>query len=159
MNIVVGMADMKTSNAPDVTLITYSLGSCIAVTLYDPVAKVGGLIHFMLPESRIDIQKAQKNPYMFADAGIPLLFKEIYKLGGEKNRLTTNVVGGAQILDDSGYFNIGKRNYTALRKILWMNNVMIHREDVGGCVNRTVSLEVCSGKVKVKTCGNGVKEL
>ncbi len=159
MNIIVGIADMKVSDDPEVTLITYSLGSCIGITLYDPVARVGGLFHYMLPESQIDVQRAQKNPWMFADTGIPLFFREIYKLGGEKKRLSAKVVGGAQILDDSGFFNIGKRNYTALRKIFWVNNVMIQREDVGGNVNRTVYLDVSSGKVRVKTSGNGVKEL
>ncbi len=159
MKIIVGIADMKVTDDPEATLITYSLGSCIGVTLYDPVARVGGLLHFMLPDSKIDALKAQKNPWMFADTGVPLFFREAYALGSEKKRLYVEVVGGAQILDDSGYFSIGKRNYTALRKILWMNSVLIQREDVGGILNRTVSLEVSSGKVRVKTQGHRVREL
>lgn len=159
MKIIVGIADMQMTKNPDVTLITYSLGSCIGVTLYDPVVKVGGLLHFMLPDSQIDIQKAQKNPWMFADTGLPLFFKEAYQLGAEKKRIQVKVVGGAQILDDSGYFNIGKRNYMALRKICWANNILIQAEDVGGNMNRTVSIELSSGKVWVKTSGDGVREL
>ncbi len=150
---------MQMTKNPDVTLITYSLGSCIGVTLYDPVVKVGGLLHFMLPDSQIDIQKAQKNPWMFADTGLPLFFNEAYQLGAEKKRIQVKVVGGAQILDDSGYFNIGKRNYMALRKIFWANNILIQAEDVGGNMNRTVSIELSSGKVWVKTSGDGVREL
>ena len=76
MKIIVGMADMQVTNTPEATLITYALGSCIGVTLYDPSAKVGGLLHFMLPESQLDPQKAQRKPWMFADTGIPLFFKE-----------------------------------------------------------------------------------
>ncbi len=159
MKIIVGIADMQVADNPGATLITYSLGSCIGVTIYDPAAKVGGLLHYMLPDSQIDGQKAQKNPWMFADTGIPLFFKEAYKLGAEKRRMQVKVVGGSQILDESGFFNIGKRNYMALRKIFWANNVLIHAEDVGGTVNRTLSLELPSGNVFVKTSGDGIREI
>jgi chemotaxis protein CheD len=159
MKLIVGIADMQVTDDPGATLVTYSLGSCIGVALYDPMVKVGGLLHYMLPDSQIDVQKAQKNPWMFADTGIPLFFKEAYKFGAEKRRMQVKVVGGSQILDDSGYFNIGKRNYMALRKIFWMNNVLIHAEDVGGSVNRTLSVELSSGKVSIKTSGDGVREI
>ena len=159
MKIIVGIADMKVTDDQTASLITYSLGSCIGVTLFDPAVKVGGLLHFMLPESKIDAQKAQKNPWMFADTGIPLFFKEAYKLGAEKRRLQVKVAGGSQILDDRGLFNIGKRNYTAMRKLFWMNNVPVNAEEVGGEVNRTVTIDVASGKVWIKTSGEGVKEL
>ncbi|MBW2120105.1 MAG: chemotaxis protein CheD, partial [Deltaproteobacteria bacterium] len=112
MNLIVGVGDMKVSNDPESLLITYSLGSCIGLAIYDPVVKVGGLLHYMLPESSLDGQKAKKNPYMFGDTGIPLLFKEAYKFGAKKNRLKIIVVGGSQILDQKGLFNIGKRNHT-----------------------------------------------
>ena len=159
MKIIVGIADMQVVNNPGDTLITYSLGSCIGVAIYDPVMKVGGLLHYMLPESQIDARKAQKNPWMFADTGIPLFFREAYKLGAEKKRMQVKVAGGSQILDESGFFNIGNRNYMVLRKMFWTNNVLIRSEDVGGNVNRTVSIELSSGKVWVKTSGNGIKEI
>lgn len=159
MKLIVGIADMMVSNDPNATLITYSLGSCIGVSIYDPAVGVGGLLHFMLPDSTIDPQKAMKNPWMFADSGIPLFFKEAYRLGAEKKRLSVKVAGGSQILDDSNFFNIGKRNYMALRKIFWANNVLIRAEEVGGNVNRTLSLELSSGKVWVKTSGDGVREI
>ncbi len=138
MKIIVGMADMKVSSEPEATLITYALGSCIGVTLYDPVVKVGGMLHFMLPDSQIDPEKGKKNPWMFANTGIPQLFQEAYKLGADKRRLSVKVIGGAQVMDDSGFFNIGKRNYMTLRKMFWTNNVLIHAEDIGGSVNRTI---------------------
>ena len=83
MNLIVGVSDMKVSNDREAILITYSLGSCIGVAIYDSVARVGGLLHYMLPESGLDQEKARKNPYMFADTGIPALFKAAYKLGAK----------------------------------------------------------------------------
>jgi chemotaxis protein CheD len=159
MNIVVGVADMKICNAIEGILVTYSLGSCIGIAIYDPVARVGGLLHYMLPDSKLDETKASKNPFMFGDTGIPLFFKESYKLGAKKNRLKVIVAGGAQILDQKGLFNIGQRNHELLRKIFWKNNVMIDFEDVGGTVNRTLKLEVKSGDAWLKTSGLGVKKI
>jgi chemotaxis protein CheD len=159
MKKVVGIADMGVCQDLQAGLITYSLGSCIGLAIYDPVARVGGLLHYMLPESQIDPQKAQKKPFMFADTGIPLLFKEAYRFGAAKNRIIVKVAGGSQILDDSGFFNIGKRNYMALRKILWRNNVLIKAEDVGGQVSRTLRLEVATGRVWVRYSGEEEKEL
>jgi chemotaxis protein CheD len=113
----------------------------------------------MLPESSLDGIKAQKNPYMFGDTGIPLLFKEAYKFGAKKNRLKVVVVGGAQILDQVGLFNIGKRNYTLLRKMFWKNNVLIDFQDVGGNSNRTLKMEIKNGQTWLKTSGKGVKNI
>lgn len=153
MNIIVGVSDMKVSQDPDSVLITYSLGSCIGVSIYDPVAKVGGLLHYMLPDSNLDKGKAEKNPFMFADTGIPTLFKAAYKLGAVKQRMRVIVVGGAQVLDQKGFFNIGKRNHMALRKIFWKNKVMVDYEEVGGNVNRTIKLQVQDGVSWLKVSG------
>ena len=159
MKVVVGIADMKVSSNVTETLITYSLGSCIGLAIWDPVARVGGMLHYMLPESRIDRERAVKNPYMFADTGIPALFKESYRLGASKSRMVVSVVGGSQILDPSGMFNIGKRNYQMLRKLFDKNNIRIAGEDIGGCVNRTISLEIGTGRVLLKISGRGEIEL
>jgi chemotaxis protein CheD len=159
MDMIVGVGDMKVSDKTDAVLATYSLGSCIGVCIYDPLVKVGGLLHYMLPESAIDEAKARQTPFMFGDTGIPMLFKETYRLGAVKNRLRVIVVGGAEILDQKGFFNIGKRNTTVLRKLFWKNNVMIDFEDVGGNVNRTLKLEVASGTTWLKTSGNGLRRI
>lgn len=153
MRKVVGVADLAVSNKVEEVLVTYSLGSCIAVVIYDPSVKVGGMLHYMLPESSLDATKAQKVPAMFADTGIPMLFKQSYRLGAKKSNMIVKVVGGAQILDEKGVFNIGKRNYLALRKIFWKNNVMVSAEHVGGNVNRTVRLEIATGNVLLKVSG------
>jgi len=155
MKVIVGISDMRIGTKPDDVLITYSLGSCIGVVLWDPEAKVGALLHYMLPDSSIDAAKAAQKPFMFADKGVPLMFKEIYKHGAQKSRMKVYVVGGSQVMDESGMFNIGKRNQMIIRKMFLKNNVMITKEDVGGNVNRTISLEVGTGKVLMKVSGRG----
>ncbi len=159
MKVVVGISDMKVSNNPGDVLITYSLGSCIGLVIWDPVAKVGGMLHYMLPDSGLDKKRAEEKPFMFGDSGIPRLFKETYKFGAEKNRLVVKAVGGAQIMDSAGIFNIGKRNYMILRKMFWKNKVMIAKEDIGGTVNRTISLEIGTGRTILKVSGRGEFEL
>lgn len=146
-SLVVGIGECLVSNDPEAVLITYALGSCIAVIIYDPVSKVGGLLHYMLPDSTIDSEKAQKRPFMFADTGIPLLFHSAYQLGAVKSRMEVSVLGGAQVMDSTETFNIGKRNHLALRKIFWKAGVLVHSEDVGGTQSRTVRLEMASGRI------------
>lgn len=153
MKQIVGVADMKVSNNHAESIITYSLGSCIGLVIYDPVVKVGGILHYMLPDSSIDKDKATVRPYMFADSGIPRLFKTAYKLGASKQRMQIYVAGGAEILDQKGFFNIGKRNYMALKKMFFKNKVMINKQDVGGNINRTVRIEIATGDIYVKTSG------
>jgi chemotaxis protein CheD len=154
MKQIVGVADMKVSNNTGESIITYSLGSCIGLVIYDPVVKVAGMLHYMLPESSLDKDKARAKPYMFADSGIPRLFKSVYQLGGVKQRMKIYAAGGAEILDQKGFFNIGKRNYMALKKIFFKNNVMINKQNVGGNVNRTVRIEIETGDIFVKTSGS-----
>ena len=150
---------MKVTNDIEATLVTYSLGSCIGVAIYDPVARVGGLLHYMLPESSLDQEKARKNPYMFADTGIPALFKAAYKLGAKKHRMKVIVAGGSQVLDQKGFFNIGKRNDIAVRKMFHKNNVIIDYKDVGGTVNRTIKLAINTGETCLKVSGKGEKKI
>ncbi len=156
---VVGVADMAVSDSQDEFLVTYSLGSCIAVIIFDPVACVGGMLHYMLPESSLDPEKAKKNPCMFADTGITRLFKSSYQMGARKENIVVKTVGGAQMLDPNGLFNIGKRNYLAMRKIFWKNNVGVAAEHVGGEINRTVRLEMDTGKVILKVGSEGEIEI
>jgi chemotaxis protein CheD len=157
--IIVGIADMKISTNTRDVLVTYALGSCIAVAVYDPVVKVGGLLHFMLPDSSLDSEKARANSALFADTGIPVLFKSCYKLGAEKKRMTIQVAGGASILDDTNYFRIGEKNIMALRKIFWKNNVLIDKEDMGKNYNRTVRLNIATGILYVKGQDGKVHQL
>ena len=153
MEQVVDIADFKVSASPGDVLVTYSLGSCIGVTIWDPKVQVGGMLHYMLPDSSLSPEKAETNPAMFADTGVPALFRAAYELGASKKNIVVKVAGGSQLLDDNGTFNIGKRNYVMLRKIFWKNGVLIEAEDVGGSVSRTLRLAVGSGSVTLKSQG------
>lgn len=150
MDLVVDIADLKVSDDSRVELVTYSLGSCIGVAIWDPEVKVGGMLHYMLPESSIAPEKARRNPAMFADTGIPILFRQTYELGASKKRLQVRVAGGSSLLDDNGTFNIGKRNYTVLRKLFWKNGVLINAEHVGGSISRTMKLSVGTGRTTIR---------
>jgi len=157
--IVVGMADMATSAREDDAIITYSLGSCLGVSCYDPVAKVGGIIHCMLPLSRMDSEKAAVKPAMFVDTGVPLFLQRIFELGARKSRLVVKVAGGAKVLEQADHFKIGERNYTVLRKVLWKNNILIASEAIGGMRPRTMCLYMATGTTTVRTGGEKVEEL
>jgi chemotaxis protein CheD len=157
--IAVGVGDCKISATPGESLVTYGLGSCIGVAIWDPQVHVGGLLHFLLPESTHDPSKATTNPYLYADTGIPLLFKGAYKLGADKRRLLVRVAGGAQVLDGDGVFNIGKRNYLSLKKIFWKAGVMIHAEETGGHVSRTLRLDLDTGRLLVQEAGAEAHEI
>lgn len=153
MQLTVGISEMKVSKNPSDTLITYSLGSCIGVALFDPDAGVGGLIHCMLPLSRIDPEKAKQNPHMFTDTGVPALIQSLLDNGGTRKRMIAKVAGAASPLNDNGMFKIGERNYTVLRKVLWKNEILIAAEDVGGTVARTLLLNIANGKTIIRSGG------
>lgn len=158
-SMVVGISDCKVTRDAEAVLVTYALGSCIAVAMHDPVTKASGLLHYMLPESAIDAKKAEQNPYMFADTGIPRLMEAMKAAGGEIKRMVVRLTGGAQVLDDEGVFQIGKRNYLAARRILWKAGMLIAAEAVGGEVSRTTRLEAGSGRLWVREAGGAEREL
>ena len=157
MQLTVDIADIKVSNDPECVIVTYALGSCIAVMLHDPARRIGGMIHYMLPLSETSPDKAKLKPAMFADTGIPLLFEEMYKHGCDKRDLVVKVAGGGALYDDKGMFNIGQRNYTVLRKLFWKNGVIIKAEDVGGAKSRTARLWVGTGRVTISSQGEEVE--
>ena len=154
MRHVVGVAEMKLSSSPDDLIVTHALGSCLGIAVHDPVARIGGLVHVMMPQGNVNPAKAEANPFMFVDTGIPAFFREIYKSGGLKGRLVVKVAGGANVHDtDNDRFAIGKRNYIVLKKLFWKNSILIDAEDTGGIVARTMYLEIGSGRVWLSTAG------
>jgi chemotaxis protein CheD len=157
--VVVGISDCKVTRDAESVLVTYALGSCIAVAMHDPVTKVSGLLHYMLPESALDAKKAELNPFMFADTGIPRLMDALRAAGGDNKRMVVRLTGGAQVLDSQGVFQIGKRNYLAARRILWKAGILVDAEAVGGEVSRTTRLEVGSGRLWVREGGLAEREL
>ena len=150
--VVVGVGDMSVSNNVAITISTYALGSCIAVVAYDPVVRVGGLLHLMLPESALSPDKAAHQPAMFADTGLPLLFRALIGMRADRARLRLIVAGGANMLGSGpDSFRIGERNTKATSDFLRNNGFRVAHSDVGGTVNRTLHLEVGTGAIKLKT--------
>ncbi|MBW1700772.1 MAG: chemotaxis protein CheD [Deltaproteobacteria bacterium] len=152
MKHIVTVGDMKAGQNGDM-LVTHALGSCLGLMVYDPVEKVGGLLHAMLPLSKINPQKAETNPFMFVDTGVPELFKKLYDMGGQKKRLVVKAAGCGSPLGKNEMFKIGDRNYTILKKILWKNGILLKAEDVGGAISRTVNLDLATGRVIVSSKG------
>jgi chemotaxis protein CheD len=156
MKHVVLVGDMKVGRVED-TLVTHALGSCLGLMIFDPAVHVGGLLHAMLPLSRINPEKARKNPYMFVDTGVPMLFKALYKIGGEKRRMVVKAAGCGRPLGNNEMFKIGERNYMVLKKLLWKNNVLLEAEDIGGSASRTVHFDIATGRVTISS--NSLKKV
>lgn len=149
--VVIGVGDMAVSNNPQVVLSTYALGSCIGVIAYDPTMKAAGILHLMLPESSISPEKAARQPAMFADTGLPALFKALTGLKGERSRLRLFVAGGASVIGGTDPFRIGERNTRVTLDYLQREGFTVRRSEVGGSINRTIHLEVNTGTVSMKT--------
>ena len=152
MKNVVAVGDMKIGQDSD-TIVTHALGSCLGLMVYDPVAKIGGLLHAMLPLSKINPQKAETNPYMFVDTGVPALFKALYDIGGQKSRMVVKAAGCGNPLGKNEMFKIGERNYTVLKKLLWKNNILLESEDIGGAQSRTVHFNIATGQTIISSNG------
>lgn len=150
---VVGVGELVASADAGTVLVTYSLGSCLGVTVYDPVTHVGGLLHAMLPDSALNPQKARQRPGLFIDTGMAALLRAVGKLGAEPRRLEVCAAGGAQVMDDGALFNIGLRNHLAFRSALRGHNLPLHAEHIGGLVSRTMLLHLASGEVTLKIGG------
>jgi chemotaxis protein CheD len=148
--MVVGISDCKVSADPRTALITYALGSCIGIALHDAQAQVSGLLHILLPDSQMDKEKARANPWTYADTGIPLLLASMRQQGARTAGMRVAVIGGAQVIQGHQMFEIGRRNYLAVRKALWKAGMLTELEAVGGAVARTVRIEVAAGEVWVK---------
>jgi chemotaxis protein CheD len=158
VKIIVGVSDAKVSSDTADVLATYSLGSCIGVSLYDSTVKVAGLLHFQLPSASMDAERAKANPLMFADSGLQHLLSAMEAAGAQKRRLKVKLAGAAQMLNDANVFNIGKRNHAAIRKVLWQHGMFVDSESIGGKTPRTLYVSVADGTVLLK-CGGESTEL
>jgi chemotaxis protein CheD len=151
--IVVGISDCRTTNDRGATLVTYALGSCVGIGVFDPASSIGGLLHLMLPESSLDTAKAARNPCMFADTGVTALLSRCLELGAAKSRLRVWLAGGSAVMDERGVFNIGKRNQLAARKALWKAGLLTLNEDLGGQGSRSVRLDLGTGTFWIRAAG------
>jgi chemotaxis protein CheD len=111
------------------------------------------MLHYQLPSSKMDPDRAKRDPFMFADTGMALLLKKLVSMGASKKRLDVRLAGGAAMATGPQGFDIGKRNYLAIRKILWSNGMFINAEDVGGSAARNLYLNMDQGAVTVRSNG------
>lgn len=147
----VDVGDLAVSNRAGETLIAYALGSCVGVVVYDPRCCVGGLAHVQLPSSGGRPDTTRNGLWSFADQAVPELFHRCYQLGAKKQGMKVVLAGGASILDPSNFFEIGRKNYLICKKLLWQNGVLLTAERIGGQDWRTVSVEMATGKIVIKT--------
>lgn len=144
---------MVATNDVTAEIVTYSLGSCIAVTMYDPVKKVGGMLHAMLPSSAELKQPTRQSPYIFVDVGIPALIRTVRGFGARLAQLEVKAAGGALIMNDDSMFSIGARNCEALRKALEKEGLQLAAERLGGRISRSMRLDIAEGKASILTPG------
>lgn len=150
--LVVTISDMKLSANPEDVIVTYSLGSCLGVTAYDPKAGVGGLVHCLLPHAASARDKAREKPFMFVNTGVAMMVRKLIEHGAARHRLIFKAAGGANMRNDT-LFNTGARNFDALEKLLSRNDVALSATDVGGTVPRTMVLYLDTGRVVVRSLG------
>ena len=153
--IKVGMADLKVVSAPD-GLITMGLGSCVAVVLRDPLTKVGGMVHIMLPDSNALKNTKDGNLAKFADTGIEELIRQMEAKGARKSRMTAKLAGGATMFAVSvkkEWSMIGDRNVNACKKVLAELKIPVLAESTGGTYGRTVTFYPETGEYHVKAVG------
>ncbi len=148
--IIIGISDANVSNNPQDILETLSLGSCIGVCLYDPVTTIGGMLHYQLPSSTMNPGRAKQNPLMFADTGMTFLIDKMLAMGINKKRMRVKIAGGASMDTGPNGFDIGKRNYLAIKKVLWQHGMFLDAEDVGGSSPRNMYMDIADGTVKNK---------
>lgn len=151
--IRVGISEYKTASSPHI-LSSVGLGSCVGICLYDPVAKVGGLAHVLLPDSSIG--KEDANPGKFADTAIDALLHKMEKEGSSINKIRAKLVGGASMFstsdsDTDSIFSMGPKNVAAVKNILADKGIKLAGEDTGGSKGRTIEFHLGTGKVFIKT--------
>lgn len=150
--LIVGIADMKMAKG-DGMLVTYALGSCIGICLYDPLPKLGALVHIMLP---LNLETGRTHPLKYADTGIRDTLRQMVLRGANTSRITAKIAGGAKMFDVSGSSslgNIGQRNIESVRIVLKKEGVRLLKEDVGGSVARTLLFDVSNGIGCVRSYG------
>lgn len=155
--IKVGMADLNLCRDPDI-ITTLGLGSCIGIALYDPLTKIGGLAHIMLPDSTK--MRNNSNIAKFADTGIEELLNRMIKAGAVKSRLVAKIAGGAKMFEVSGLSdigNVGQRNAEASRAKLKQLGIRLIAEDTGLNYGRTVELHCDNGDYYIKSVGKPLK--
>jgi chemotaxis protein CheD len=151
--IAVGMAEYRVSNDPEDVLCVLGLGSCVGVCLYDPVRRIGGMVHVLLPEHL----PGQSNPFKFADTAVPALLAEVEKAGASRRNILAKISGGAKMFSGADtLFDIGKRNAEAVREALKVLGIPLKGEDIGGNRGRSIFFYLEDGRLEIKILGRDV---
>jgi len=148
---VIGIGEWAFSDDPNDSIVTYALGSCVALIVMVQKRSMGAMAHIALPDSSVDPEKASVQPAYFADRAVACVLDEFACRGIISKEMVVKLVGGAQMLDPQGIFDIGRRNVLEIKKHLWQHFLAPLAEDVGGSVSRTVSLLIGEGKVVVSS--------
>ncbi len=167
--LAVPISEIIVSDNADDILVAYGLGSCVAVCVYDPIARVGGMLHALLPQASNPITRgkskrgASTRKAKFVDQGVPMLIEEISALGGRRSRLIVRLCGGAQVLSAPGFdgdrLKIGERNVLAAESALSGLGLKVDAQDTGGQIGRTVKLHIANGQLIVRSLGRGERVL
>ncbi len=151
VTLIVSMAEMKFSRAPD-QLVTLGLGSCIGVCMHEPLLKIGGLAHVMLPEDSLAIDKSNKAK--FANTAVPLLIEELVKMGANSERLVVKMVGGAHMFSfgkNDNSLNVGSRNQMAIENMCKKYGIHIIGKSIGGNAGKSITFDLETGNVRVRS--------
>ena len=152
----VNFCELKISRNPAETLVAFSIGSGMAVSVHDVVIKAGGMLNFVLPDSvTMPPEKAERFPYMFADTGLSALWTAMQGIGARPENFKVVIAGGAQVMDQNGGFNIGQKNHRAATAFFRNKNLSIDHQDIGGISRRTLRLDIGSGSNMIQTLGRG----
>lgn len=149
----VGIAEMRVSDDEKEIITAKRLASCVAITLYDESAKVGGLLRCVLPSSAIDGNRASNAPHTFADTGIQKLLESVEQLGADRGKLRATLVGGSNLLGDSTVFHMGDRTTLSVRDALSILGIQVQHEEVGGVISRDMEFRLADGRVVVFASG------
>ena len=155
--IKVGISDYAKSHSPNV-IVTFALGSCVGICLYDSLKKLGGLSHIMLPDSAA-ASKNEKNRMKFADTALIDITRDLKAMGAR--RLIAKIAGGAQMFATPAVGlmgNIGERNVRAVKAALAKLSIPIIAEDTGKDYGRTVYFDLNTGVMRVQSIGRSTKE-
>jgi len=154
--IVVGIADQKIAHYPDI-LVSYALGSCVGVCLYDSILRIGGLAHILLPDSKMALN-GDVNEYKFADTAIQRLLYNLEAYGCSRYRLVAKISGGSNMFISQGK-SVGKKNIEAVKRELARLHIKIVAEDTGGNHGRTLEFHTTNGSLIVKSVAKGNIEI
>jgi chemotaxis protein CheD len=156
--VKVGMADLQVAESPG-RLRTTGLGSCVGVALYDPLVKIGGLAHVMLPSQ--SLSRGDTNRAKYADTAIPLLLEKMEQSGANRKRIVAKLAGGAQMFkfQSSHHLSIGQRNVEECHQQLRKADIPVVAEDTGGNYGRTIELDTLTGILYVRSVNTGEKKL